>query len=257
LRTRTVTYVDHPVSARGQSLDVYVPAKATHAPMLLFFHGGVWRIGDKEEYANVGRTFAGRGIVTAVVNYRLVPSASHAEQLQDAARAISWAFAHAHEFGADAHKIYLAGHSAGGELISTLLFEDDALKAQGVDSTALAGIIPLSGIFDLTRPIDDSMGGGFDEYIHPVFGEEPQVLERASPISHVAKRGVPWLVLVAGDDSQAMQAQSREFAEALESHGVEPRLRSIPDRGHFELVTEIGSPGDSTTDAVTDFIHPR
>jgi acetyl esterase/lipase len=252
-----VAYVDHPASARGQSLDVYAPAKASGAPMLLFFHGGVWRIGDKEEYANVGRTFAGRGIVTAVVNYRLVPSATHAEQLQDAARAIGWAFAHARECGADARKIYLAGHSAGAELISTLLFEDDLLKAHGVDATALAGIIPLSGIFDLTRPIDDSTGGGFDEYIHPVFGEEPEVLKRASPISRVAKRGVPWLVLVAGDDSLAMQSQSREFAEALDSHGVDPRLRTIADRGHFELITEIGSPGDATTDAVAEFIRSR
>ncbi|HEX4622261.1 MAG TPA: alpha/beta hydrolase fold domain-containing protein, partial [Myxococcaceae bacterium] len=184
-------------------------------------------------------------------------SATHAEQLQDAARAIAWAFAHARDYGADARKIYLSGHSAGGELISTLLFEDSILKAHGVDSTAVAGIIPLSGIFDLTRPIDDSMGGGFDEYIHPVFGEEPEVVKRASPISNVAKRGVPWLVLVAGDDSLAMQSQSREFAEALEAHGVDPRLRTIPDRGHFELVTEIGSPGDATTDAVANFIRSR
>jgi acetyl esterase/lipase len=250
-----VVYAEPADDADGQALDLYLPNGADPTPVLLFFHGGVWRLGDKEQYAGLGRAFAGRGFLTAVVNYRLVPGATHDEQLDDAARAVAWAFAHAPEFGGDPKRIFLAGHLAGGELIASLVFRPDLLRRRGVEPSALAGVIPLSGIFDLGAPIDDTEDGGREDYIRPVFGGDAAALRHASPLFRVGPTPVPWLVLVAGDDSRAMRAQSVEFSKALKTRGLEAELNVAEGRGHFELVEHMSSAGDAAAERVARFIR--
>ena len=58
-----------------QQLDIYAPLgrTATAHPVLIFFHGGSWRDGEREGYGFVGRTFASRGFVTVIADYRKSP----------------------------------------------------------------------------------------------------------------------------------------------------------------------------------------
>jgi arylformamidase len=235
-------------------LDLFRPDGHTDAPVLLFFHGGVWQRGDKREYGNIGEAFARRGILTAIVNYRLTPSVRHPGHVQDAARAVAWALRHVAEYGGRTDRIFLSGHSAGGHLVTLLLFDPQYLRAESVDPEQLAGVIALSGVFDLTMPIDDTSEGGFAPFIYPPFGRDPKALDQASPIRHLHSTRVPLLIVVAGEDYRDMRAQSRGFADALERTGIPARFETIPGRGHFQLVQAIGTAGDPTTDLVTRFI---
>ena len=58
-----------------QQLDIYAPHGKTETahPVLIFFHGGSWRDGEREGYGFVGRTFASRGFVTVIADYRKSP----------------------------------------------------------------------------------------------------------------------------------------------------------------------------------------
>jgi acetyl esterase/lipase len=254
---RTVVYVSPAEQSPGQSLDLYTPAQAKGAPVLVFFHGGVWRMGDKADYADVGRAFARRGIVTAIANYRLFPDATHAEQLQDAAHAIAWAHAHASQVGGDPARLFLAGHSAGGELIASLVLDPALLRGDGVDVAQLGGVIPLAGIFDLRAPVDDSPGGGISDYLVPVFGADAARRGAASPQTHLRRTGLRWLVLAAGRDSEAMQQQSEHFAHALQPLGDDVRSETIPAHEHFELVTALAHPTDATAARIEAFVKHR
>jgi acetyl esterase/lipase len=243
-RPVTVPYLDG--GGDAQSIDVFAPAGARGAPVLLFFHGGVWRGGDKSDYANVGRAFAAKGIVTGVVNYRLVPAATYAEQLADAGAAVAWMSAHAAEYGADPKRLYLAGHSSGGHLISSLLF--------GPKPPPVAGLIPMSGIFDLNQPIADDEGGGFEDFIIPVFGRDRARRASLSSLRAVGFTSVRMLVVVAGDDSATMKAQTQRFESALGAQKVPFQHDVAAGRGHFEMVTELGTAGDPTTDRIASFV---
>jgi len=252
----TVSYVEEadadPVKHR---LDLYCPAAGTAAPTLLFFHGGVWQQGDKSHYRNIGEAFAARGILTAVVNYRLTPAVRHPEHVRDAARAVAWIMRHAAEYGGRPDRIVLSGHSAGGHLVTLLVFDPRYLRAEGLAPEQLAGVVPCSGIFDLTWPIDDTPEGGFVRFIHPPFGESTALLEDASPIRHLRPTQMPLLVVLAGNDYRDMRAQSRRFVDALRRTGVPVTFETVPRREHFALVEMIGTDGDPTTELIARFVN--
>ncbi len=258
VRMTTVAYYTGPdADPVKHRLDVYAPQGKVGVPVLVFFHGGVWQGGDRDEYRNIGEAFAARGILTLIASYRLTPAVRHPEHVRDAARAVAWAFQHVTEYGGRADRIFLSGHSAGGHLVALLLFDPQYLRVERVEAERLAGVIPLAGIFDLTKPIDDTPGGGFAQYIYPPFGDERKMLEAASPIRHLHRTRVPLLVVQAGKDYKDMRTQSRLFVEALQRAGIPVTFETVADRGHFELVRAIGTDGDPTTDLVARFILRR
>jgi acetyl esterase/lipase len=256
VRVSSVSYYIGPNSDQVRHrLDLYHPEQGRDFPVLVFAHGGVWRLGSKDDYRNIGEAFARRGILTAVINYRLTPGVRHPAHAQDVAAAVAWLQARVSEHGGRPDRIFLSGHSAGGHLVSLLLFDKRYLAKEGIDSDRLAGVIPLSGIFDLTRPIDDVADGGFPRYIHPPFGEDPSALQSASPVHHLRPTQVPILVILAGEDYRAMRQQSADFVEKLKSRAIGVTFEVVSGREHFELVHAIGRPDDPTTDLIARFVR--
>jgi acetyl esterase/lipase len=257
----TQTEVDY-VEGEGadpvkNTLDIFRPEGQQNLPVLLFFHGGVWQQGDKAAYSNVGQALARRGILTLVVNYRLTPTVRHPGHVQDAARATAWALENVERFGGRKDKVFLSGHSAGGHLVTLLLFEPSYLKAVGHSPEELAGVIALSGVFDLTRPIDDTPEGGFAAFIFPPFGPDKAARLAASPLTHLHAVRPPLLVLLAGDDYKDMRQQSRDFVAALKARKLPVTFLTEPGRGHFELVQLLGSAADPTTDHIVRFVSGK
>lgn len=262
-RATTVAYYTGPdADPVRHRLDLFLPRRRgapgpAAAPVLLYFHGGVWQRGDKGDYRNIGEAFAARGVLTAGVNYRLTPPARHPDHVQDAARAAAWAIRHAAAYGGRPDRVFLSGHSAGGHLVTLLAFDPQYLRAEGAAPEDLAGVIAFSGVFDLRTPIDDTPEGGFGRHIHPPFGRDPEVLDSASPIHHLQPTRLPLLVVLAGDDYRDMQAQSRALVDALRQRHIPVQCETIPGRGHFQLVERIGTEGDPTTEIVTRFVLGR
>jgi acetyl esterase/lipase len=256
----TFAYVDDGDPKHG--LDVYAPAGAARdgrrAPVLVFFHGGVWQFGDRESVANVGEALAARGIVVVVASYRLTPQVVHPAHVQDAAAAVAWTLAHVADHGGDPARVVVGGHSAGGHLAALLALDPQWLAAHDVQPTALAGILPMSGVFDLGAGLDDSETGGVERYITPVFGADPAALQAASPIAMVAAGAalpVPCSMVLAGDDYGAMQSQSRRFLATLQARGVDASFAVVPGRDHFAMVARIGEAGDGTADLLAGILR--
>src|SRR5688572_10938822 len=86
---RDVDYLPGSGSERHR-LDVYAPPDARTLPVVVFFYGGGWRSGDKRLFEHLGRAFATRGIVAAVVNYRLTPVVRSPAHAEDCAAATAW-----------------------------------------------------------------------------------------------------------------------------------------------------------------------
>src|SRR3546814_2488728 len=59
-------------------LDIYSPQQVQHAPVVLFFFGGRWTEGNKEDYRFVGEGLASQGFVRVVEKYRLYPQIGRA-----------------------------------------------------------------------------------------------------------------------------------------------------------------------------------
>jgi acetyl esterase len=90
-------------------------------PVVMFFHGGGWVVGDLDSYDGDARRHAvGAGAVVVSVDYRLAPEHPYPAAVDDAWAATQWVAAHAEELGVDSGRLAVAGDSAGGNLAAVV-----------------------------------------------------------------------------------------------------------------------------------------
>ena len=140
-----------PFGSHGQKLDVWVPDGAPPAngrPVLIFWYGGGWAEGKRQQYGFAARAFADEGFTVVLPDYRKVPDVRYPAFLEDGAQAVAWTRDHAADFGGDPDRIGVAGHSAGAYIAVMLALDQRWTEAAGVpDGTIKAGV-GLSGPYD-------------------------------------------------------------------------------------------------------------
>lgn len=110
-------------SAEHHLLDVYRPIdrpREATLPVVLYVHGGAFRILSKDTHWVMGIAFARRGACVFNVNYRLAPQHPYPAAIEDVCAALAWVHQNAARFGGDPTKLVLAGESAGANLVSSL-----------------------------------------------------------------------------------------------------------------------------------------
>ncbi|MBX3415539.1 MAG: alpha/beta hydrolase [Pirellulales bacterium] len=103
----------------------------TPAPLVVFIHGGGWRMGNKSNHVREIKLAAEQGFVAASLGYRLAPAHKWPAQIQDCKCAVRWLRANAGELGIDAERVGAVGGSAGGHLSMLLGTLDDAPMLEG------------------------------------------------------------------------------------------------------------------------------
>jgi acetyl esterase/lipase len=174
------------------------------------------------------------------VNYRLSPGVAHPEHAEDAARSVAWVRRHVKEYGGNPGKIFLAGHSAGGYLVSLLSTDLRYLKAQGLAKNDIAGVIPISGFFWVEKVAPDRP--------KDVWGADPKLWPEASPAKYISSGAPPTLFLYADGDDEWRRQQNEEIARAMKAEAVQ-----IADRDHLGIFTKL-APGDPTLERMIAFI---
>lgn len=93
----------------------------TPLPVVMFFHGGGWVVGDLDSYDNDARRHAvGSGALVVSVDYRLAPEFPYPAAVDDVWAATQWVSAHGDELGIDPKRLAVAGDSAGGNLAAVV-----------------------------------------------------------------------------------------------------------------------------------------
>jgi acetyl esterase len=100
---------------------IYVPFGKGPFPVLIYFHGGGWVIGDLESSDGLCRILTNAaGCIVVSVDYRLAPEHPFPAAADDAYHATLWAATNASSFGGDPSRIALCGDSAGGNLAAVV-----------------------------------------------------------------------------------------------------------------------------------------
>ena len=98
-----------------------LPAPDAAAPLLVYYHGGGWVIGDLDMYDDLCRLMAAAaGCMVLSVDYRLAPEHPFPQPLEDAFAAFEWTVANADSLGADPKRIGVGGDSAGGNMAAVV-----------------------------------------------------------------------------------------------------------------------------------------
>ncbi|SDF93861.1 MULTISPECIES: alpha/beta hydrolase [Rhodanobacteraceae] len=214
------------------ALDVYAPAQATHAPVVVYFYGGSWMSGKRQWFRWVGEALAARGIVTIVADVRLWPAARQDGFLHDGAEAVRWAHDHAGEFGGDPHDEFVMGHSSGGQVAAMLAVDKQWLGAVGMRPRDLAGFIGVAGTYDFI-PFDEP------EFAD-IFGHTPAEQARSQPINFVDGDEPPALLLQGEKDTIVSPAEAVAFEGRYRQQGEPVELKLYPAVGHEGLLLALG-----------------
>jgi arylformamidase len=237
------------------SLDIYRPGEGTGYPVIIFIHGGAWKMGDKKYHRDIGDFFAGNGYVTVNVNYRLSPGVIHPSHMQDVAAAVAWVTRNIDEYGGDPSRIFIMGHSAGAHLSALVATDGRYLAAYGLDPGMLAGVIPLDGA---VLDIPELMRGherAYGRMYRTAFGDDPNNWADGSPINHVGSgKSIPPFPMIWAGLRDKARPQTQRFADLLEDAGVTVQTYHARDKTHASILTDIGKPGDETTEKILIFL---
>ncbi len=100
---------------------IYSPAGAGPLPVMVFFHGGGWVIGDLETHDRLCRALANAAASVVIsVDYRLAPEHRYPAAVEDAYAATLWALANVAELSGGVARVYVGGDSAGGNLAAAV-----------------------------------------------------------------------------------------------------------------------------------------
>jgi acetyl esterase len=208
-------------------------------PLLMFYHGGGFTIGDLETHDAVCRMLChGADCIVMAVDYRLAPEHPFPSAANDAWDALSWAHAHARRLGADVRRIALAGDSAGGTLATVC-----ALQARAAGITVVLQVLVYPGTAGRQESASHQrLAEGFlldARTIQWFFGNyirndadrddwrfAPLVASGRPALAGVA----PAVILVAGYDP--LYDDGLAFAEQLRVAGVEVRVFDYPGMVH-------------------------
>lgn len=103
--------------AGGVKCRLYRSSDSTSAPLLIYYHGGGWVIGDLDTHDDICRKLArDAGCSVVAVDYRLAPEHPAPAALDDCIAATKWMFSNAATIGVDPARVAIGGDSAGGNL---------------------------------------------------------------------------------------------------------------------------------------------
>jgi acetyl esterase/lipase len=226
-------------------LDVYSPRTATAdhpVPTLIYIHGGGWVGGTKESaFLNV-LPYMQMGWAVVNVEYRLGRVSLAPAAVEDCRCALKWVVRNAKDYGFDARKLVVTGHSAGGHLSLTtgMLPVSAGLDRQcyGADDAGnpeirVAAVINWYGITDVNDLLDDS--ANVKTYAVQWLGSlanRAEVARRVSPLQYV-RPGLPPILTIHGDaDPTVPYTHAVRLHEALTKTGVPNQLFTVAGGRH-------------------------
>lgn len=245
---RVATSLRYGEGAR-RTLDVYAPDAALVAgrkrPLLVFLYGGSWANGDKSIYPFVGTSFAARGYVTVIPDYRLVPQVRFPGFVEDCAAAVRWAVDNAGRYDADPERLVLLGHSAGAYNALMLTLDRRFLTAAGVAPERVRATAGLAGPYDFF-PFDvDASRNAFGRWPNPA---------ETQPIRFARADALP-LFLATGDrDDTVRPHNSYRLAERQRALGAEVELKTYPGVDHTGMVLALSRPFRGRAPVLADVI---
>lgn len=233
-----------------QRMDVYLPAQAQGAPVLLLVHGGGWQQGDKAQrrlVQNKVTHWLGQGVVLVSVNYRMLPDTLPDMQARDVAQALAQAQQQAATWGGDARRFVLMGHSAGAHLAALVAASPVGLRAAGAQPV-LGTVVIDSGAMDVVQTLQSRHAPLFDA----AFGADPSYWRAVSP-QHQLRAGAAPVQVVCSSLRRSPCLRAQQFARHGHSLGV--RVEVLPQAlSHGDINEQLGLPGPYTG-AVDGFLR--
>ena len=210
----------------AEHLDIF-PASEPNAPVLVFIHGGYWKMLSSKEFSFVAKGPVNAGVTVIVINYELCPKVTIDEIVRQNRAAIAWIYRNARSFGADPNRIYVSGHSAGGHL-TAMMMATDWETDYGLPNNIIKGGCAISGLFDL-MPFPYTW---LQPSLQLTWGE----VLRNSPIRHIPEKAGQLIVTYGEEETSEFHRQSQDFLKEWKAKGLEGHYLPQPNKNHLTAI---------------------
>ena len=227
--------------SKNLRLDIYTPKDVQNAPVVLFFYGGRWSEGTKDNYRFVGESLASRGFIGVVADYRLYPQVRFPAFIDDAATAVVWLTKNVSTYGGNPDKLFVMGHSSGAHIASMLVLKEEFMTRAGGSRAMLRGMIGLAGPYDFL-PIEDPT-------LRDVFAP-PEKYQDSQPILFTSGDNPPVLLLHGEDDEIVWVKNTRNLAEQIKKAGGPIETVIYPKMSHRMILASLAKPLRGQTDVL-------
>ena len=208
-----------------QVLDIILPKHVLkNAPVLLFFHGGYWRMMDKSEFSFIASAMETSNAITILANYRLLPNFNFDQIIEDSNEALSWVFKNIDEYQGDSNNVFVCGHSAGAQLAASAVVNS---------SKEVAGFIGISGVYDL-QPIKNC-------FLNDIKFLNDELVSQYAAKKLVPKYNCPALFVYGDKESNEFVRQSEDQASFWTHSNSHARCVKIKSSNHATIIEQLGN----------------
>ncbi len=258
--TRDIAYA---TAHERQVLDVYAPENAKNLPVVFWIHGGGWQAGNKSLVALKPKAFMDAGFVFVSINHRLLPAADMEAITHDVASALGWVHKNIAAYGGDPDRLFVMGHSSGGQLAALMCTDDRFAKAEGYSLTMIKGCVPVDAdTFDIPAIIEVAETRARVHHLpmptnghRQKFGGDPAKHRDFSAVTHVApNKGIPPFLILHIEANPDTGAQAQRLAAVLTAAGISAKIVTGRETTHASLNDNIGVATDPVSMQVFAFV---
>lgn len=228
-------------------LDIYTSAHASNQlrEVIVFFYGGRWTEGTKNDYRFVGATLVGRGYIVVIPDYRKYPDVRFPTFVEDGAKALAWVHGHIAEWQGDPQRIHVAGHSAGAHIGALLAADAHYLADLGKDRSIIRDFVGLAGPYSFT-PSDPDLQDLFGPPANYPNMQVTTFIDGAQP---------PMLLLHGEADTRVKPYNLEKLRQRITEQGGCVRAITYPDVGHSGILAALSWLNPSSLPVVEDIVR--
>ena len=171
------------------------------------------------------------------VSYRLLPDVTYPAPLWDCIHALKWVHDNASDFGGSPERLFVGGHSAGGQIAALMALQPESLTATGVPVDAIKGVFCVSTTFD-RRMVNASAAP--DHVPREAVGE----IAPDSPIALADRARAPFFITWGGKEDERLERTGRQMIAALQRAKCPVEAHVFPDADHFSIHLDTGRADD-------------
>ncbi len=214
------------------------------APVILLVHGGGFSRGDLSNLEHVAIHFAGLGFVAVNMTYPLAPEATWPSGAEAVHAAVEWVHANIGDYRGNPSRLYVYGHSAGGNHVANYVFRPSLTSTTG---DRVAGAILASPALQLP--------GAPDEVGSDYYAVDGRTLADMRVLDNIESGSTPVLITVAEFDPRGFHRSTAQLLTRLvEDFDAQPRLRQMPGHGHISYVSAVGTSDRLLEEELLDFV---
>ena len=233
-------------------MDIFTPKKTSDQknPVLIFVYGGNWNSGNKNNYRLLAKNFARQNMTVVVPDYTVSPKADVDEMTKEIAAAIQFTKKNAAKYNGDPRRIFISGHSAGGQLATSAVMN----PKYGIPENTISGIILIDAAgIDMKNYLEKYPPTSADNY-DVTWSKDPEKWKQASSIYFIDEKTPPFLIYVGEKTYPSIKLANENFVKALQP--FHPDVKPIMlNKKHIPMMLQYFLPWSKRFDEAVNFMN--